>query len=222
VLSAGLSGLLGRRLWPGAFADAAKTSAASQQATVIDRMAAAGELEHTKPSRARALGIVLAFAVLWGAPLLALAVCLGHEAIFVREAVFFSKAAVVTFGGAYAVLAYIAQQAVRGLPLAAAGRDARRLGFGRNHAGPLIMVVEFVGFMGAFRNPGALGPLWAGVLGAVVTVWVTFVPCFFWIFLGAPYVEALRGNRWLRAALSAITAAVVGVILNLSVWLGCT
>jgi chromate transporter len=220
VLSAGLGGLLGRRLLPGAFPDAAQAKVASEHGTVIDAMAAAGELEHTKPSRAHALRVVLAFAVLWAVPLLVFAVCLGRGSIFVREAVFFSKAAVVTFGGAYAVLAYIAQQAVEAYHWLRPGEMLDGLGLAETTPGPLIMVVEFVGFMGAFRNPGGLAPLWAGVWGAAVTVWVTFVPCFFWIFLGAPYVEALRGNRWLRAALSAITAAVVGVILNLSVWFG--
>jgi len=220
VLSAGLSGLLGRHFFPGAFPEAAKVNVVSQHATVIDRMAAAGELEHTKPSRARAIRIVLAFALLWGAPLVALFVSAGPESVFAREAVFFSKAAVVTFGGAYAVLAYIAQQAVETYHWLRPGEMLDGLGLAETTPGPLIMVVQFVGFMGAFRNPGALPPLWAGAFGAVVTVWVTFVPCFFWIFLGAPYVEALRGNRPLRAALSAITAAVVGVILNLSVWFG--
>ena len=92
------------------------------------------------------------------------------------------------------------------------------LGMAETTPGPLIMIVQFVGFMGAYRNPGALDPMTAGVLGAMLTTWVTFVPCFLWIFLGAPYVEALRGNRTLAAALSAITAAVVGVVLNLAVW----
>ena len=131
---------------------------------------------------------------------------------------FFSKMAVVTFGGAYAVLAYVAQQAVETLWLARARRDARRARHGGDDAGPLIMVVQFVGFLAAFRAPGALAPMLAGVLGGLLTTWVTFVPCFLWIFLGAPYIEALRGNKALTAALSAITAAVVGVILNLAVW----
>ena len=125
--------------------------------------------------------------------------------------------AVVSFGGAYAVLAYVAQQAVRrtaGWPR----RNADGLGMAETTPGPLIMVVQFVGFMGAYRNPGALDPMLAGTLGAALTTWVTFVPCFLWIFLGAPYIEALRGKRSLNAALSAITAAIVGVVLNLAVW----
>jgi len=136
----------------------------------------------------------------------------------VKEGVFFSKAAVVTFGGAYAVLAYIAQRAVETFGWLAPGEMLDGLGLAETTPGPLIMVVQFVGFMGAFRHPGLLPPLLAGLLGSLVTVWVTFVPCFLWIFVGAPYIEALRGNRALHAALSTITAAVVGVIANLSLW----
>ena len=138
--------------------------------------------------------------------------------MFVEEGVFFSKAAVVTFGGAYAVLAYIAQRAVDTYGWLRPGEMLDGLGLAETTPGPLIMVVQFVGFLGAYRNPGTLSPMLAGVLGSVVTVWVTFVPCFLWIFLGAPYIEALRGSRPLHAALSSITAAVVGVVLNLSVW----
>ena len=126
--------------------------------------------------------------------------------------------AVVTFGGAYAVLAYVAQQAVSTYGWLAPGEMLDGLGMAETTPGPLIMVVQFVGFMGAYRNPGMLDPMLAGVLGAALTTWVTFVPCFLWIFLGAPYIEALRGNRLLSAALGAVTAAVVGVILNLALW----
>jgi chromate transporter len=126
--------------------------------------------------------------------------------------------AVVTFGGAYAVLAYVAQQAVSTYGWLAPGEMLDGLGMAETTPGPLIMVVQFVGFMGAYRNPGMLDPMLAGVLGAALTTWVTFVPCFLWIFLGAPYIEALRGNKLLSAALGAVTAAVVGVILNLALW----
>jgi len=143
---------------------------------------------------------------------------LGEQSVYVQEGVFFSKAAVVTFGGAYAVLAYIAQEAVERHAWLRPGEMLDGLGMAETTPGPLIMVVQFVGFMGAYRNPGPLAPLLAGTLGALFTTWVTFVPCFLWIFLGAPYIERLRGNRSLSAALSAITAAVVGVILNLAVW----
>jgi chromate transporter len=185
---------------------------------VIDRMAADGELEHTKPSRARALRILAICLLLWATPVLGLALALGVDSVFVTEGVFFSKAAVVTFGGAYAVLAYIAQRAVETYGWLQPGEMLDGLGLAETTPGPLIMVVQFVGFMGAFRHPGVLPPMLAGVLGSLVTVWVTFVPCFLWIFLGAPYIESLRSNRSLHAALSTITAAVVGVVLNLSVW----
>jgi chromate transporter len=155
---------------------------------------------------------------LWSAPLVAMYYVLGPTHVFVDEAVFFSKAAVVTLGGAYAVLAYIAQQAVERYGWLLPGEMLDGLGMAETTPGPLIMVVQFVGFMGAFRHPGTLDPLLAGVVGSIVTTWVTFVPCFLWIFLGAPFIEAMRGKRWLSAALSTITAAVVGVILNLAIW----
>jgi chromate transporter len=138
--------------------------------------------------------------------------------VFLQEGLFFSKMAIVTFGGAYAVLAYVAQQAVDNFGWLAPGEMLDGLGMAETTPGPLIMVVQFVGFMGAYRNPGMLDPMVAGTLGAMITTWVTFVPCFLWIFLGAPYIEALRGNRSLAAALSAITAAIVGVVLNLALW----
>ncbi|MCA9532106.1 MAG: chromate efflux transporter [Myxococcales bacterium] len=220
VLGAGTLGLVGSRVRPGAFPEPAKVVAGGPHHTVIDRMAASGELGHTQPSRARALRVVAVCGLLWAAPVVALALALGAESVFVQEGVFFSKAAVVTFGGAYAVLAYIAQRAVETYGWLQPGEMLDGLGLAETTPGPLIMVVQFVGFLGAYRHPGLLPPMLAGVLGSVVTVWVTFVPCFLWIFLGAPYIEALRGNRGLHAGLSAITAAVVGVILNLSLWFG--
>ena len=149
-----------------------------------------------------------------------LAALLGFDQVYVQEGVFFSKMAVVTFGGAYAVLAYVAQEAVNNYGWLAPGEMLDGLGMAETTPGPLIMVVQFVGFMGAYRHPGLLDPMLAGFLGAMITTWVTFVPCFLWIFLGAPYIEALRGNQSLSAALSAITAAIVGVILNLAAWFG--
>ncbi len=126
--------------------------------------------------------------------------------------------AVVTFGGAYAVLAYVAQQAVQHYHWLRPGEMLDGLGMAETTPGPLIMVTQFVGFMAAYRDPGALNPMLAGTLGGILTTWVTFTPCFLWIFLGAPFIEGLRGNKALSGALSAITAAVVGVILNLAVW----
>jgi chromate transporter len=143
---------------------------------------------------------------------------LGADDIFARLAVFFSQMAVVTFGGAYAVLAYVAQEAVQARHWLAPGEMLDGLGLAETTPGPLIMVVQFVGFLAAFRDSGGLDPWAAAVLGAVLVTWVTFVPSFLWIFLGAPYIERLRGHAALDGALTAITAAVVGVILNLAVW----
>jgi chromate transporter len=124
----------------------------------------------------------------------------------------------VTFGGAYAVLAYVAQQAVESYHWLQPGEMLDGLGMAETTPGPLIMVLQFVGFMAAFRDPGTLPPMLAGTLGGLLATWVTFTPCFLWIFLGAPFIETMRGNKGLAGALSAITAAVVGVILNLSIW----
>jgi chromate transporter len=153
-------------------------------------------------------------------PVLALVAWLGSGNVFTQIGIFFSKMAVVTFGGAYAVLAYVAQEAVQTFEWLQPGEMLDGLGMAETTPGPLIMVLQFVGFMGAFRDPGTLRPLLAGTLGGILATWVTFTPCFLWIFLGAPYVEALRGNKALSAALGTITAAVVGVVLNLAVWFG--
>ncbi|MGB8275994.1 MAG: chromate efflux transporter [Alphaproteobacteria bacterium] len=176
--------------------------------------------EQIRPTLGRAVRIVLLFAALWVAPVAASFAVFGGSSVFVDIGVFFSKMAVVTFGGAYAVLAYVAQEAVSHYGWLKPGEMVDALGLAETTPGPLILVLQFVGFLAAFRSPGALDPWLAGVIGAVLTVWVTFVPCFLWIFLGAPYVEALRGKPALGAALSAITAAVVGVILNLALWFG--
>jgi chromate transporter len=155
---------------------------------------------------------------LWLAPTAALLAILGSDSVFSQIAVFFSTMAVVTFGGAYAVLGYVAQEAVQHFGWLAPGEMLDGLGMAETTPGPLIMVLQFVGFMGAFRDAGSLSPLTAGVLGGLLATWVTFVPCFLFIFLGAPFIEVLRGHQGLHGALSAITAAVVGVILNLAVW----
>ena len=131
---------------------------------------------------------------------------------------FFSEMAVVTFGGAYAVLAYVAQQAVAHYHWLRPGEMLDGLGMAETTPGPLIMVTQFVGFIAAYRDPGALLRCWPARSAALLTTWVTFTPCFLWIFLGAPFIERLRGNKALSGALSAITAAVVGVILNLAIW----
>ena len=176
--------------------------------------------DHARPNARRSLRVALLWLALWLVPVAALLLAFGGSHVFSQIAVFFSKMAMVTFGGAYAVLAYVAQQAVETYGWLKPGEMLDGLGMAETTPGPLIMVLQFVGFMAAFRDPGALGPLMAGTLGGLLATWVTFAPCFLWIFLGAPYIEVLRGNRSLSAALSAITAAVVGVILNLAIWFG--
>jgi chromate transporter len=224
VLGAAAAGLAGGRLRPAAFAPQSHGPAAGEASRAAD-VAAAARLElraaeTVRASLARSLRVLVACGVLWVAPVVAAAALAGPDSVFVQEGIFFGKAAVVTFGGAYAVLAYIAQQAVERYGWLAPPEMLDGLGLAETTPGPLILVVEFVGFMGAFRAPGGLSPMAAGIAGAALTVWVTFVPCFLWIFLGAPYIESLRGNRHLGAALRAITAAVVGVIGNLAVWFG--
>ena len=171
-----------------------------------------------KATSRRALRAGLICAALWLVPVFALLIAVGAGNIFAQESVLFSKSAVVTFGGAYAVLGYIAQQAVGRYGWISAGDMAVGLGLAETTPGPLIMVVEFVGFLAAYGHPGSLSPLLAGTIGAVITVWVTFVPCFMFIFLGAPYVERLRHNHSISHALTAVGAAVAGVVLNLAVW----
>src|SRR5882724_4561961 len=174
--------------------------------------------EHARPTVVRALRASSVWLVLWLVPVIVLLVTLGSGNVFSQIAVFFSKMAMVTFGGAYAVLAYVAQQAVENYGWLKPGEMLDGLGMAETTPGPLIMVLQFVGFMAAFRDPGTLSPMVAGTLGGLLATWVTFTPCFLWIFLGAPFVEMLRGNKALNGALSAITAAVVGVVLNLAVW----
>lgn len=213
VVGAGLVGLVGARVRPDLFVVARGHGGAPGHDYVTDGMATAA-----RPPLQRTAATAAAWLAVWLVPLGALAVALGTDHVFVQEGVFFSKAATVTFGGAYAVLAYVAQQAVDVYGWLLPGEMLDGLGMAETTPGPLVQVVQFVGFMGAYRHPGPLDPMVAGAIGSVVTTWATFAPCFLWIFVGAPYVEYLRGRRALAAALSSITAAVVGVILNLAVW----
>ena len=221
IASAALVGWIGGMARPDLFV-VLKGQAAAEDggASVVDAMAARGELGHAAPSTRRSIWLLIIFGALWGGPVAALFAVLGPGNVFAQEAAFFSKLAVVTFGGAYAVLAYMAQQAVETYNWLSGPEMLDGLGLAETTPGPLIMVTQFVGFLGAYRYAVGIDPLVAGVLGSVVTVWVTFAPCFLWIFLGAPYIERLRDNLHLSAALSGITAAVVGVILNLAVWFG--
>ena len=220
VLGAGLIGYAGARAGLAAFDVGGGGHASGATEDYADAASLLGEEipEHGRPNLRWSLTISATLLVLWLAPVVGLGLTLGWDNVFTQIAVFFSKMAVVTFGGAYAVLAYVAQEAVGTFGWLRPGEMLDGLGMAETTPGPLIIVTQFVGFMGAFRAATGLPPLLAGVLGGVLTTWVTFVPCFLWIFLGAPFVEALRGARALNAALSAITAAVVGVILNLAVW----
>ena len=174
--------------------------------------------DHARPSLPRFLRTASFWLPLWLGPVAALLIGLGSGHVFSQIAVFFSKMALVTFGGAYAVLAYVAQQAVETYGWLKPGEMLDGLGMAETTPGPLIMVLQFVGFMAAFRAPGEMSPLLAGTLGGLLATWVTFAPCFLWIFAGAPFVEATRGNLALKGALAAVGAAVVGVILNLAIW----
>jgi chromate transporter len=174
---------------------------------------------HTERPTLRRSGSILAVGLtLWAAPVAAFAVVIGPDSVFVDQGLFFSGAALVTFGGAYAVLAYVAQQAVQVYGWLAPGEMVRGLALAETTPGPLIMVVQFVAFLGAYRDPGDLNPWVAAVLASLLTTWVTFVPCFLFILLGAPFAERLRHSHTLTAALTGITAAVVGVIANLAVY----
>jgi chromate transporter len=213
VIGAATVGLVGGRLRPDLFlvikghgVDATDASALGDRGSGV------------RPSWRSGLRTASFWLVLWLAPLVLIAGVSGTSSIWTAEGVFFSKAAVVTFGGAYAVLAYIAQQAVETYGWLLPGEMLDGLGMAETTPGPLIQVVQFVGFMGAYRLAGGMDPIHAGILGSILTTWVTFVPCFLFIFVGAPWIEHLRGNKALTAALSGITAAVVGVVLNLSVW----
>ena len=215
VLAAGGIGFIIGRVRPAVFTLGGHDGGGSRGRQAIITDDDPGVSSRTARSALRAAGIAL---LLWLAPVALMATVLGVNHLFTQEAVLFSKSAMVTFGGAYAVLAYIAQEAVGTYGWLRPSEMLTGLGLAETTPGPLIMVVQFVGFMAAYRAPGSLDPVAAGVLGSAVATWVTFAPCFFFIFVGAPFIERLRGNRALGAALSAITAAVVGVVLNLAVW----
>ena len=215
VLGAGLIGLVGARVSPDhRFSGAGHGSTDEANDTILgDALEEKGQ----RSQRGRTLKVLLIGLTVWWGPLLIVLAIRGTDDTLSREAIFFSQTAMVTFGGAYAVLAYINQAAVQQFGWLEPGQMVTGLGLAESTPGPLIMVTQFVGFLGAYKFPGGLDPVVAGLLGATITVWATFAPCFLWIFLGAPFIERLRGNQALNGALSAITAAVVGVILNLAV-----
>ncbi|CAN7194336.1 chromate efflux transporter [Pararhizobium sp. LjRoot238] len=214
VLAAGVAGYVATR----AQSAEGRTMAAAKQAdqpSVID-----SDFPDVVSSWGRAVRVFGVWAALWIAPFVVIGTILGFDNVYTAIGLFFSKMAVVTFGGAYAVLAYVAQQAVETYHWLRPGEMLDGLALAETTPGPLVLVLSFVGFMAAFRAPLGLDPLWAGILGATLATWVTFIPCFLWIFLGAPYIETLRNNRALSGALAAISAAVTGVILNLALWFG--
>jgi chromate transporter len=215
VLGAGLTGLIGGRFWKEKFDVLSAGHIAEETSVLSDTQESP---PHTRPDFSRAVRVTLVCVVLWLAPTVALGLCRGWQSTLFNEGAFFSKAAVVTFGGAYAVLPYVAQQALDHYEWLKPGQMMDGLGLAETTPGPLIMVVQFVGFMGAWQHPEGLSPILAATLGALLTTWVTFTPCFLWIFVGGPYIEQMRGNRKLAAGLSAITAAIVGVVMNLAVW----
>ncbi|WP_415056759.1 chromate efflux transporter [Halopseudomonas sp.] len=198
VISAGLIGYLSARLFPG------------RQNTTV-------ELDLDVTVRPGTRSAALTCLLLWIGTLTVLHAVLGDESVFTQIGSFFSKMALITFGGAYAVLSYVAQQGVEHYAWLQPGEMLDGLAMAETTPGPLILVTQFVGFLAALRD-GLQPSLLAATVGAMLTLWVTFLPCFLWIFAGAPYVEKLRGNRALSAALAAITAAVVGVIANLALW----
>jgi chromate transporter len=210
VLGAGLVGFLAARAGSTAFGSAAHSGSADDDSLLGASM--------PEPDRRGAFRVAATCLVLWLVPVAALVVALGPDDTFARIATFFSTMAVVTFGGAYAALTYVAQQAVENFHWLQPREMLDGLGLAETTPGPLVMVMQFVAFLGAFRNPGDLAPLTAGILGGLLATWVTFVPCFLFVFLAAPFAERLRGNRVVAGALGAVTAAVVGVILNLAVW----
>jgi chromate transporter len=214
VLGAGLIGWALGRAFPNLARTPGKADASDGPAPLISD----ADLHHELPSKRRSTAIVVLGLFLWFTPVALFAVFVSSTDVFVDQGLFFSGAAVVTFGGAYAVLSYVAQQAVYVYGWLAPGEMVRGLALAETTPGPLIMVVQFVAFVGAYRNPGSLDPWVAAVLASLLVTWVTFVPCFLFVLLGAPFVERLRHNRNLTSALTGVTAAVVGVIANLAVF----
>lgn len=218
VLAAGIIGFLGARTGSTAFQVGGGHGGGAKGLADSDSLLGGDLPEHAHPTVERALRVSALWLSLWLVPVILIVFALGPDHTFSAIGAFFSKMAVVTFGGAYAVLAYMAQQAVEVYGWLKPGEMLDGLGMAETTPGPLIMVVQFVGFLAAYRHPGMLPPMLAGTLGGLLATWCTFVPCFLWIGLGAPFIERLRENKPLSGALAGITAAVVGVILNLAIW----
>ena len=215
ILGAGVIGFVGGLLWKSKFENASKENPTSATSVISDEQESPA---HARPNLSRAFWVTIVWLTLWLTPTVIVGAVRGWDSTLFKEGLFFSKAAVITFGGAYAVLPYVTQEALFHYGWLKPGQMMDGLGLAETTPGPLIMVLQFVGFMGAWQHPEGLSPLVAASSGALITTWATFTPCFLWIFLGGPYIEQLRGNAKLTSALSAITAAIVGVVLNLAVW----
>jgi chromate transporter len=228
VLAAGLVGLAGTRLWPARFIAERSQAAARNPKPVTQKVDCAAFViaddapppAHTLPSRRRTLWTIAIGVVLWILPFATLIAWRGLHSLHTQEYLFFTKAAFVTFGGAYAVLAYVTQTTAGIYGWLSSAQAIDGLALAETTPGPLIMVLQFIGFMAGWNHPQGLSPIMSGITGALVTTYATFLPCFFFIFLGAPHIEVLRGNKNLTGALTGITAAVVGVILNLALVFG--
>ncbi len=214
VLAAGLVGLAATRLRP----SVAQSRKDQPESAIVDDNAS--RPAHTRPSRSRALRTIAAGLALWAVPFFALAWWRGWSSLYAQEYRFFTQAALVTFGGAYSVLAYVTQAAVADYGWLSQTQAVDGLALAETTPGPLIMVLQFVGFMAGWNHPQGLAPAASGIISALITTWTTFLPCFIFIFLGAPHIESLRGNENLKGALTGITAAIVGVILNLALIFG--
>jgi chromate transporter len=213
ILAAAIGGLLLSRPVPDAFRGGGGHGSSEEEESAVDRAGSNG-----RPSTLRNLRLLATFLVLWAVPVGAIWIWRGGEDVLVREALFFTGAAFLTFGGAYSVLSYVADVAVNGYGWLTADQMVQGLGLAESTPGPLIMVTQYVGFIGAWNDPGPFSPLLYGTLGALITTYATFLPCFLFIFLLAPYIELLANDRRLRAILIGVTAAVVGVIANLAVY----
>jgi chromate transporter len=211
VAAAAILGVLLQRFVPGAFR--ARGHGSGEQESAVDRANSNG-----RPSVLRNLRLLATFLVLWAMPVGAIWIWRGGEDVLMKEALFFTGAAFVTFGGAYSVLSYVADVAVNQYGWLTADQMVQGLALAESTPGPLIMVTQYVGFIGAWNDPGLFSPLLYGTLGALITTYATFLPCFMFIFLLAPYIELLANNRRLQAALIGVTAAVVGVVANLAVF----
>jgi chromate transporter len=218
VIGAGFIGFLGSLILPDYFLGIKEKNRDETEKGYVQICDDADEC-HINPAGSRNAALVCIFAGLWILPVVVVHLLLPGT-VFVREGLFFTKAAFLTFGGAYAVLAYIGQAGVNQFGWLSAPQMMDGLGLAETTPGPLIMVVQFVGFMAGWNFPGAFSPLTGGIIGSLVATYFTFLPCFLFIFLGGPYIEKFRGNRRLTGSLSSITAAVVGVVLNLAVWFG--